>query len=222
MAVFGLASLAVATLATRWGLSARSIALLALFGLSSHPFGDLFTGEPPAVLYPFDASLLAERIALHPDPTLHLLGAFTIELATFWAAALVYASLSDRRFRAALDWPAVLGVGYGGVVLALPAPTLDSAYRFVLSVLVLGIALGVVSELRSWVGSADSSGRSERPTTRGGHSAAGVPRRTIGAHRRTIFGDPFGAALTGLTAVTLALGAYALTYVATAATLAPI
>ena len=222
MIAFGATSLAIATLAAHWGLTAREIALIALFGLWSHPFGDLFTGEPPAFLYPLDVTLLAERIAIHSDPTLHVLGAFAIELGTFWAAALVYASLSDSGLRASVDWPAVLGVGYAGAVLALPAPTLDSAYRFVLSVLGLGIALGVVSELRSWARSVGSSPRSERATTQGGRSITTAPGRALDACRRATPGDPFGVALTGLTAVTLALGAYALTYVATAATIPPI
>jgi membrane-bound metal-dependent hydrolase YbcI (DUF457 family) len=222
MTAFALTSLAIATLAARWGLSAREIALVALLGLSSHPFGDLFTGEPPAFLYPFDATFLAERVALHPDPTLHLLGAFGVELATFWAAALVYASLSESGLRASVDWPAVLGVGYAGAVLALPAPTLDSSYRFVLSVLGLGTVLGAVSELRSWAGAADSSPRFERPTPRGGRSIVTALGRVLGACRRATLDDPFSAALTGLTAVTLALGAYTVTYVATAATIPPI
>lgn len=224
--VFAIAGLAITTAAARWGLSAREIAAAALIGLLSHPFGDLFTGEPPAFLYPLDATLVAERIALHPDPTLHLLGAFGIELATFWLAALVSLAVLDRPLRTCIDWRAALGIGYAGAALALPAPTLESSYTFVLSVLALGIVLGASPGpgLRSGgsIGfrrsrSSELQDRSPEPRDRSpksrGRSVAGVPARAAAVCRRPVLDDPVSAALTGLTAVMLALGAYTLTYV---------
>lgn len=211
LSLFAATCLAIATAGARWGLSAREIGVVALFGLLSHPFGDLFTGAPPAFLFPLDLPLVAERLSLHPDPTLHLLGAFAIELATFWLAALAYVSLSDRQLRVCIDWRAALGVGYAGVALALPAPTLESSYRFVVSVLALGVVLGVVP-VPGRAASLEASRRTGRSSALS-DSIADAPAQVVGACRRTVLADPLGAALTGLTAVTLALGAYAVTYV---------
>jgi membrane-bound metal-dependent hydrolase YbcI (DUF457 family) len=190
MAVFGLAGCGVTAAAVRYGdLSPKAVLLVAAFGLSSHPFGDLFTGGPPQLLYPFDGSLLTHRISLAADPTLHLLGAFWLELATLWLALVVYAALTDRRVRDAIHGRAALGVAYAAAVLAVPAPTLTSSYEFVFSVLAVGIVgpMPLVWQ-RRW------------------H----VWRRT---HRPAEGYDALAAAFTGLTAITLASVGYAIAYV---------
>jgi membrane-bound metal-dependent hydrolase YbcI (DUF457 family) len=184
MTLFGLAALGAAEAAVHL-TDARSteVAALALFGLASHPFGDLFTGEPPAMLYPFDVTLVAERVALSPDATLHLLGAFGVELAAIWAGLLVYLRFSGRQAAEALEPRAALGVGYAASVLFVPAPTLDLSYPFVFSVLGVGL-LGAIPRVRR-------PGRRlslERP--------GGVP-----------------AVVTGLAAVTVAWLAYGVVYV---------
>lgn len=140
MGAFAVAGLGVTEGAMRYGdLAPKAVLLTALVGLGSHPFGDLLTGEPPALFYPFDASLLTERIALSADPTLHLLGAFWFELATLWLAALVFCSLTDRRLASHIHGRAALGLAYAVAALAVPAPTLASSYQFVFSVLAVGI-----------------------------------------------------------------------------------
>lgn len=140
MTAFVLAGLAVTVAAVRIGdLGPEAVGSAALVGLLSHPFGDLLTGEPPLFLYPLDVQPVAERVLLSPDPTVHLLGAFGLELATIWLAAAVYCRLTDRSVLAHVHWRAALGTAYAGAVLALPAPTVDSAYRFVFSVLAVGV-----------------------------------------------------------------------------------
>lgn len=129
-------------------LGARETAALALVGLATHPFGDLWTGEPPQMLYPLDATLVADRVVLHPDPTLHLLAAFALELATVWAALAVYARRSGRPVAGALDRRAALGVGYAAGALVIPAPTLELSYPFVFSVLAVG-AVGAAPRARA-------------------------------------------------------------------------
>lgn len=136
--VFALGGLAVVALADRFELSPRAVFATAMVGLLSHPLGDLFTGEPPVLLYPFDVPLVTERIALSPDPTLHLLGAFAIELILIWAGLLVYARLTDRHLLRSIDRKATLGVTYAGAALTLPAPTLETSYHFVFTVLAVG------------------------------------------------------------------------------------
>jgi hypothetical protein len=89
-----------------------------------------------------DVTLVAERVTLTADPTVHLLGAFAIELATIWLAAAVWYRFEGRSLLAHVDRRATLGVGYAAAALAMPAPTLDISYHFVFSVLAVG-AVGV-------------------------------------------------------------------------------
>ncbi|MFB6107753.1 MAG: metal-dependent hydrolase [Haloplanus sp.] len=139
---------AVATVARRkTDLAPPTFFVTALFGLASHPFGDLFTGRPPAMCYPFDATLFAHRIALSPDPTVQLLGAFGIELAAIWAGVLVACAVAGVRPTVHLRPRASLGAGYAASVAVVPAPTLDLSYPFVFSVLAVGL-LGLLPRLR--------------------------------------------------------------------------
>lgn len=138
----------VGLLASREGLSARAVGAVALFGLVSHPFGDLFTGRPPALLYPFDVHLLAGRVVLSSDPTLHLLVAFGVEVAAIWAGVLVFARLTDRSLVERTRPRAVAGVAYAVAVLVVPPPTLDLSYPFVFSVLGMGLVGAVPLDRR--------------------------------------------------------------------------
>lgn len=184
MAAFALTSLAIAELGAHYGdLGPKAILVTALIGFISHPFGDLFTGEPPHMLYPFATRLVSERIVLTADPTLHLLGSFWLELLTIWLAAIVYCELTDRSPTSYIHGRATLGVAYAVAALAVPAPTVDSSYEFVFSVLAVGA-----------VGPAPLVHRLRRS------------RRAIDAE------SVLTAALTGLTAVTLASIAYAAVY----------
>jgi membrane-bound metal-dependent hydrolase YbcI (DUF457 family) len=136
--LFVLGGLGVVRVA-RWSdVGPRAVLLTALLGLLSHPFGDLFTGLPPRLLYPVDWTVFASRVTLHPDPTLHLLGAFFAELAVIWVAVLVYARLRGWRLGPLVRRRASLGVGYAGAVFAIPAPTLQVSWPFVFSVLAVG------------------------------------------------------------------------------------
>lgn len=196
MAAFALAGLAVATMAVEFGdLGPRAILATALLGLLSHPFGDLFTGEPPRFLYPFGVRPLTERVLLSPDSTLHLLGAFGVELATIWLAAFVYCRLTDRSLRTHVRWRAALGVTYAGAALALPAPTVDSSYRFVFSVLAVG-AVGPAPLVRR-------AYRVRRMARDGDHGERS---------KHTLADEVLTPVLTGLAAITLAGVSFALVY----------
>jgi len=137
--LFVLTSAGVAVIARRRGVPPGIVTSAALVGLASHPFGDLFTGSPPALLYPFDLTVVSERVVLSANDTLHLLGAFGFELATIWLAVLAYFVIAGDRPLAHVDRRAVVGVAYAGAALALPAPTLDVSYHFVFSVLAVGV-----------------------------------------------------------------------------------
>ncbi|MFC6865434.1 metal-dependent hydrolase [Halomicroarcula sp. GCM10025817] len=136
--VYGLGGLAVALLTERLDVGPRQALAVAMVGLLSHPFGDLFTGSPPPLLYPFEVTLVAERVLLHPDPTGHLLAAFAVELATVWLAVWTYARLHGHTLTALVYPRASLGAGYAVAAFVLPAPTLDQSAHFVFSVLALG------------------------------------------------------------------------------------
>ncbi|MFC7046427.1 metal-dependent hydrolase [Halobacteriaceae archaeon GCM10025711] len=120
------------------GADGRALFGASLLGLASHPFGDVFTGSPPQFLYPFDATLLAARVAPFPEPTLNLLTAFGAELAAIWFGVLVFAWLTERDPFAHVNPRAVAGVAYVVAVPFVPAPTFDVSYQFVFSVLSVG------------------------------------------------------------------------------------
>jgi membrane-bound metal-dependent hydrolase YbcI (DUF457 family) len=187
LALFAAAGWLVAVGGYDAGLRARSLFTVALVGLASHPFGDMLTGEPPRLFYPLDAVLFESRIALSADPTLHLLGAFGVELAAIWLAVVAALRLTDRRLAAHVNPRATLGVGYATAALVLQPPTLDVSYHFVFSVVAMG-AVGVVPA----------------PT----RQSIPLPTRESIA-----LPAPSTAAITGLAAVTLAGAAYTVAYV---------
>ncbi len=133
------AGVALAVVARTQDLSIQAIGVAAGVGLLSHPFGDMFTGDPPPLLYPVHGDLLTAHVSLHPDPTLHLLAAFLVELSTIWLALAVLARLFGVRLRSQVGLRSLAGVGYAGAVLVMPAPVLDAATPFVFSVLAVGL-----------------------------------------------------------------------------------
>ena len=150
VSVFLLAGLAIVRVAAWFEFGPRVVLATALLGLLSHPFGDLFTGTPPQFLYPLDATLVAGRVTLHADPTMHLLGAFFVELGTIWLALFALATLRGWRLLPNVKPRAALGVGYAAAVFAIPAPTLQVSWPFVFSVLGVGV-VGVPLRLRTQV-----------------------------------------------------------------------
>jgi hypothetical protein len=188
MSVFLLAGVAVAVVAARTtDFGPRGILAAALLGLLVHPFGDVFTGEPPRFLYPLDAGALeflpvADRVVLLPDPTLNLLAVFGVELATIWLAGVVYLRVTDQRLFAHVDTRAAVGVAYAIAAVTMPAPTMAVSYHFVFSILAVGV-VGVAPHL--------------------------LPSRSV---LSADWSDALTWVLTGLAAVTVAALAYTLAY----------
>lgn len=147
VSLYVLAGVSVAALARQLGLGLPAALGAAVVGLGSHPFGDLFTGTPPVLLYPIRAGVIPERIALLPDPTLNLLAVFGLELAAVWLGLLVAARLLDLSLRRYVEPHAALGVGYGAAALVLPAPSLEVAAPFALSVVAVG-GVGILPVIR--------------------------------------------------------------------------
>ena len=146
---FVLAGVGLVTFAERVGLGPTAVLSAGVLGLVSHPFGDVLAGPSPALFYPLpiQAGLLNGQILLNSDPTLHLLGAFFIELTIIWAGLLVVARLRGWRLMRHINRRAALGVAYAGAVFAIPAPTVETASPFVFSVLTVGF-IGTPSRSR--------------------------------------------------------------------------
>nr|WP_193570726.1 metal-dependent hydrolase [Halorubellus sp. JP-L1] len=206
---FAVAGAVVATVVrTLTEASATTTFALAVAGLVTHPFGDVFTGDPPALLWPLDAVVLDARVVLAADPTLHLLGAFAVELAVVAVALLVYADLTGR----ALDVRprSVAGLAYGGAVLVLPPPTLEVSYQFVFTILALGVVTATQPLGRRLLGRSVLQFRQPRlPGAPAWPGATAVGRRAATAVDEDA---ALAAATTGVATVALALLAYATGY----------
>jgi len=131
-----------------FALSPRVVGTAAVVGIASHPWGDMATGSPPALLYPFELGLLPERVVLHSDPTLHLLAAFGLELGVVTLAAAVYARHMRLDILGLVDRSAALGIAYGAVAVVMVPPTIDTSYHFVFSILAVGLACAGVQRSR--------------------------------------------------------------------------
>ncbi|ELZ10384.1 metal-dependent hydrolase [Natrialba aegyptia] len=202
--LLSLASVRASTLASALGdtpdlnsaslpaISPSTLTLAALWGLWSHPWGDLVTGSPPDWFFPADSTLLASRVVLHSDPTLHLLAAFAIELGAIWLAAITFCRLTDRNVFAAIDPRAGLAAGYGLAAVVTTPPTLDVSYHFVFSILSVGLLSGIT--LRSPV------------------SVARHPRLQPVLPSLPRTESLLATALTGLAAITSAFLAYVVVY----------
>ncbi|SMO88573.1 metal-dependent hydrolase [Halorubrum cibi] len=200
LGTFAVGGLAVATLARlRTDLSGRAVAAAAVLGLCSHPWGDLVTGEPPTLFYPLDVRVLDGRVLLHGDPTVHLLGAFALELAVVWLAAVAVATVTGRSWRDAIDPRAAAGLAYGVAAVLMVPPTLEVSYHFVFSILAVGIVCG---------------GMSLTPGSESIPRPIGLSR--LDASRRRPAGPPsaFGGAFSALAGITAALAGYAAVYLA--------
>ncbi len=138
------AGVVVARLAARWDVNPTVVLAGALLGLVSHPFGDLFTGSPPPLFFPFGTEVFGDRVTLLADPTLNLLAIFGLELTAIWIGVAVGARLLGWSLLRAVDRPAAGGVLYGAAAFVLIPPTLETSYQFVFSVLAVG-SLGAVS-----------------------------------------------------------------------------
>lgn len=131
-------------------LSHRGLTAAAWLGFVSHPFGDVFTGTPPAFGYPLVGPVLTTRITLVPDPTLNLLVVFAGELGFVWLALVTSCYVLGQSVIAYVTRWGAIGLVYGSVTGVVPPPTLDVSYPFVGSILLLGCVGGLVTLLVDW------------------------------------------------------------------------
>ena len=192
MGAFVIAGVATATACRRrTDLRPAVVGVAATAGLASHPWGDLLTGQPPQLFYPVDTGVLGDRIALHADPTIHLLGAFAVELAVVWLAAITVVRVADRSWGAFYAPSALPGAAYSVAPLVLVPPTLEVSFHFVFSILGVGLVCAGLARYRAV------------PTPSGAATGTGSTRRSW-----------FDAGVSGLAGTTVALVGYVTMYLA--------
>lgn len=115
--------------------SLKEFLLTVSAGLLLHPFGDVFTGTPPDLLYPFSLNLVEKKVILVADPGLNLFAVMGIELLLVWAGVYSYCLIKGRDIWNNLSHKILPGVL--GFFLAIPIqnPSLSSPYRPVFSLL---------------------------------------------------------------------------------------
>lgn len=219
VAVYLVAGIGVAVAAVRrLDLDGRAVLAAAAVGLVSHPFGDLFAGEPPRLFYPLAAASPTAPLQPFADPTLDFLLVFGLELATVWCAVGVLRLLTGRPDARHVDGRALLGIPYAVVAFLAPLPAPDVWFYPEFSVLATGglwLLVGGVglSARRSWL--------PVRPVGRLGRRVGGRSvRRGIGELARQNgrpgrwfrFPDGLRDATTGLVAISLAAATYAACY----------
>ncbi|MFB6112444.1 MAG: metal-dependent hydrolase [Halobacteriaceae archaeon] len=140
---------AIATVAGRMGTPPETVGGAALVGLLTHPFGDLFTGTPPALLFPFEVTIIDARVAPAADPTLNLLLAFGVELAVLWFGLLALARVAGVSLRRRVGGRAALGAALGSAAFVLTPPTMAAAWHFVFpAIAVGGVGLFPVTDVK--------------------------------------------------------------------------
>ncbi len=217
---FVAAGLVIARLArTRTDLSGQTIAFIATVGLLSHPWGDLATGDPPQLLYPLDLQLVEQTVLLHTDPTVHLLGAFALELAVVWLAAFAVARVAGRSLTVLFERRAAIGVAYGVAAVVLTPPTLDVSYHFVFTILGIGVVVGAFSISPNPIArlvSVQSRLRRNRSLARRDVASLQRPWLTVPSvdldRLLERYPSPFEAAFAALGGVTIGLCSYAVVY----------
>ena len=204
MGLFAVVGVGVAVLCrVATDFSARTVGLAATAGLLSHPWGDLVTGEPPQLFYPLSVHVFDSRVMLHGDPTVHLLGAFTLELAVVWLAAFAVARVTDHSLARLVDRRSSVGVAYGVAAIVMTPPTLDVSYHFVFSIVGVGLICGGFSARPLVARSA---------TELRGQFVSLVFDGPLGRPVDDVSASSLRVALTALAGVTAALGGYATVY----------
>ncbi|ELZ13420.1 membrane-bound metal-dependent hydrolase [Halovivax asiaticus JCM 14624] len=223
LTVFLVAGGLVTVVATReTTLTPAWIGIAALWGLWSHPWGDLLTGDPPAFLFPLDRTLFEARVIVSSDPTLHLLSAFAVELGAIVFATLTVFYLTERDPVVAFDVRGSVGALYGVSVLFLTPPTLDVSYHFVFSILGVGVLVGTIRTVPFSLGLGGSrSGpfgwSMGEPNGDGGWSRLCSIRRTLPPSASTeleppTLDDVLAGVLTAIGAISAALLTYTMGY----------
>lgn len=119
-----------------------------LVGLISHPFGDLFTGTPPGLLYPLTLELIESRLILVQDPVFNLLSIFLVELSCLVLALGVFSYVRGVDLSPEISPLSFMTVTFGASYFLIPEPSLSSSYQFVYGLTSLSLFAAVISVSR--------------------------------------------------------------------------
>jgi membrane-bound metal-dependent hydrolase YbcI (DUF457 family) len=147
MVTFSTGGVLVASITEEVGFDRVMVLCCSFIGILSHPFGDIFTGTSPRLLYPLNIRILPERVIFSSDPTVNFLVAFGIELLAIWIGFAVYIKMRDKNIRTYIHYyVATIGLFYSLTVVVLPPPTLSVSYHFVFTAIILGL-FGILAEV---------------------------------------------------------------------------
>lgn len=130
MALFLAGAVGLAVTGRARGATALHVTAVAGVGLLTHPFGDFWMGQPPAILAPLVSEPPFDEVFLSSDPVLHYIGAVGVEVALLAVCVHLVCTLTGRDTRAYLSPLALLGLGYAGALGRVPPPTFAEAYQF--------------------------------------------------------------------------------------------
>jgi len=125
-------------------LSRKRLFAVALTGLMSHPFGDLFTGTPPDFLYPLNIEIISSRLVLFSDPVINIVSLLIFEVALILSGITFIAYLKDFDVTKFFNLAPLVGVLYGSVFWLIPLPSLSEAYKFVFSILLYSLTVPII------------------------------------------------------------------------------
>lgn len=137
-------------------INSREFFAVAATGLVSHPFGDVFTGTPPELLFPLVDNTGLSKVVLSQDPVLNLLSIFGLEIFLGLTSLILALHLKDVPIKKSISPLVAAGGLYGFAFYLIPAPTLAASYSFVFSILGFSaviIAVDVQSSFRKDTGS---------------------------------------------------------------------
>lgn len=138
---------------TRKILSVRELGLFFTIGFIIHPIGDMFTGTPPTILYPFTDILELTRVSFG-NPTLHFGIVFIFEIGSLILSFLLLAYLTENNFITYSNvkpkpYHIISAVSIIGCLLLYfnfqISPTVDSATTFVIPL----VSLTIIGNIRS-------------------------------------------------------------------------
>ena len=114
-------------------ISREEIFFVGFFGLLSHPFGDLFTGTPPKLLYPV-TDLSVSKIILFEQPELNVLIILLSELFLVAAGLTLIIYLGDFNITPLASITAFVVIFYIPFLILIQ-PSVGTTHRFTLSIL---------------------------------------------------------------------------------------
>lgn len=153
MALYGIVGGFLSSKAEEY-ISRKKLYGVSLLGLLTHPFGDLFTGSPPQLLYPLKLELIPSRLAIFAEPTLNLVTLVIIELVLVASGLYLINLLKDIKFQ--IKNPSITtAITYALTALVISPPSIQNPYIYLVTLfsfsLLITIANTVLNSKKSYL-----------------------------------------------------------------------